>query len=298
MAGPCRTLTGFPGPPAVPGTYPTRPDGRQPPARYAAPVRGEPITDPRLLEGSRPLGRSRVERLFTQPPLFVAMVLTLVTIGLLIDRGVDPASQLVLGAVVWAVLLVSLRYLSPIERARTSIVVIVATCAEIIGSVIWGVYTYRLGNLPMFVPPGHGLVYLTGLRITQLSWVRAHSRAFIGATLTFLVTWALLGLFVLERRDLAGALGAAVLVGFVLRGRAPLLYCGVFAVVAYLELYGTAVGTWTWAAEIPGTGIPDGNPPSGVAAGYVFFDIAALALAPWLLATARRLGRSPRMADA
>jgi hypothetical protein len=261
-------------------------------------VRSEPITDPPPTVGARPLERTPLERLFTDPPLYVAMTLTLVTVGFLIDRGVDVTGQLVLGAVVWVALLLSLRYLSPIERARTSVVVVVATCAEIVGSVIWGVYTYRLGNLPMFVPPGHGLVYLTGLRITQLGWVRAHARAFMAASMSFLIAWALLGLVVLERRDVAGALCAAVLVLFVLRGRAPLLYCGVFVVVAYLELYGTALGTWSWAAEIPGTGIPDGNPPSGVAAGYVFFDIAALALAPWLLALVRRLGRSPSVADA
>ena len=58
------------------------------------------------------------------------------------------------------------------ERAQTSVVVVVATCAEMIGSVIWGVYTYRLGNLPLFVPPGHGLVYLTGLRLSQTRWFR------------------------------------------------------------------------------------------------------------------------------
>ena len=38
----------------------------------------------------------------------------------------------------------------------------VATCAEVVGSIIWGVYTYRLENLPSFVPPCHGLVYLAG----------------------------------------------------------------------------------------------------------------------------------------
>jgi hypothetical protein len=30
--------------------------------------------------------------------------------------------------------------------------------------------------------------------------------------------------------------------------------------------------------------VPQGNPPSGVASGYVWFDIVALALAPRLLA--------------
>ena len=47
-------------------------------------------------------------------------------------------------------------------RAQALVVVVVATCAEFIGSIVWGVYTYRLENLPSFVPPAHGLVYLAG----------------------------------------------------------------------------------------------------------------------------------------
>ena len=35
---------------------------------------------------------------------------------------------------------------------------------------------------------------------------------------------------------------------------------------------------------IPGTEVTNGNPPSGVASGYVWFDIVALALAPRVLA--------------
>ncbi len=54
-----------------------------------------------------------------------------------------------------------------------------------------------------------------------------------------------------------------------------------FLVVASLELYGTAIGTWRWARELPGLGIPDGNPPSGVACGYVWFDVMALLVAPY-----------------
>jgi hypothetical protein len=62
----------------------------------------------------------------------------------------------------------------------------------------------------------------------------------------------------------------------------------VFLVVAALELYGTAIGTWQWAAHLPGLGVPDGNPPSGVASGYVWFDVMALLFAPRLLALTRR----------
>jgi hypothetical protein len=70
----------------------------------------------------------------------------------------------------------------------------------------------------------------------------------------------------------------------------------VFLVVAALELYGTAIGTWRWARELPGLGIPDGNPPSGVASGYVWFDVMAMLVAPALvsLVNGLRTASTPR----
>ena len=50
-------------------------------------------------------------------------------------------------------------------------------------------------------------------------------------------------------------------------------------------------------------GIPDGNPPSGIAGVYVMFDIAALAMAPAVLAATAiprswfRRGRSAGIQD-
>jgi hypothetical protein len=86
----------------------------------------------------------------------------------------------------------------------------------------------------------------------------------------------------------AGAVGAATFAVFLIRGRAPTVYAGVFVAVATLEIYGTAIGTWRWKPEIPGLGVPDGNPPSGAVSGYVLFDICALAFAPALLALCAR----------
>ena len=82
------------------------------------------------------------------------------------------------------------------------------------------------------------------------------------------------------RRDVAGALGVPLLLLFLWRSRSRAVYASVFLVVAGLELYGTAIGTWRWAKTLPGLGIPDGNPPSGVASGYVWFDVMALLIAP------------------
>ena len=54
----------------------------------------------------------------------------------------------------------------------------------------------------------------------------------------------MLGLTVLPRRDVAGALGVPLLLLFLWRSRNRAIYAGVFLVVAALELYGTAIGTW------------------------------------------------------
>ncbi len=235
-----------------------------------------------------------VERIVRSPGRFCVATLAITTLGLALDRYADLGLQIVLGLCTWGFLAIAFAYLTPMERAQTSVVVVVATMAEVIGSILWGIYEYRLGNLPLFVPPGHGLVYLTGLRLSQTRWAAARPRAFVGLAIAAVSGWALLGLVALDRADVAGAVGAAVLVVFLLRGRAPAVYAGVFFAVAYLEIYGTAIGTWTWAEEIPGIGVPDGNPPSGAASGYVFFDIAALYLAPMVLAgvvaARRRLG--------
>jgi hypothetical protein len=154
------------------------------------------------------------------------------------------------------------------------------------GSLIWGVYRYRLGNLPLFVPPGHGIIYLTGLSLALA--LRRHSRLLVATAATSAAAWGILGLTVLPRRDVAGAFGIPLLLFFLWRGRNRAIYAGVFLVVMSLELYGTAIGTWRWAKELPGTGIPDGNPPSGVASGYVWFDVMALGTAPLALALIRK----------
>jgi hypothetical protein len=195
----------------------------------------------------------------------------------------------VLGGVTWIVLVLAARSLPSERRAQVAVVICAATLAEVTGSIVWGVYSYRLHNLPTFVPPAHGLVFMAGLALSDA--LRRRARALVWVAAAGAATWGLLGLTILPRTDAAGALGVPLLLAFLWRSRARAAYAGVFLVVAGLELYGTAIGTWRWAAELPGLGIPDGNPPSGVASGYVWFDVMALLLAPRLLRFAA--GRRP-----
>jgi hypothetical protein len=209
-----------------------------------------------------------------------------------VDRSVDLRGQLVLGGVTWIVLVFAARPLPAERRAQVAVVICAATLAELTGSIIWGVYSYRLHNLPTFVPPAHGLVFMAGLALSDA--IRRRARVLVWVAAAGAATWGLLGLTVLPRTDAAGALGVPLLLAFLWRSRARTAYAGVFLVVAGLELYGTAIGTWRWAAELPGLGIPDGNPPSGVASGYVWFDVMALLLAPRLLRLAARRRRPER----
>jgi hypothetical protein len=207
------------------------------------------------------------------------------------DHFAGRGGQLALGLVAFAVLAAVCRPLSAERRAQVAVVVGVATCFEALGSIVWGVYRYRLGNLPLFVPPAHGLVYLTGLQVSRLELVRRHERAFVRLILVLGLAWAGIGLSgVLGRVDAIGAFGVLVFSTYLFVGPAPTVYGGVFLAVGGLELYGTAIGTWSWAAVVPGLGLPDGNPPAGAASGYVLFDIAAVALAPLLVAAFRRRG--------
>jgi len=193
-----------------------------------------------------------------------------------------------------AVLLAALTRVSPERRAQALGVVAFATVGEAVGSLLWGVYRYRLHNLPLFVPPAHGIVYLSGLALAVA--MARHARVLVATAATAAATWGVLGLTVLPRRDVAGAIGVPILLLFLWRSRNRAIYAGVFLVVASLELYGTAIGTWRWARHLPGSGLPDGNPPSGVASGYVWFDVMALVTAPVALAFVRkrRAGRTRR----
>jgi hypothetical protein len=215
----------------------------------------------------------------TVPRWYAAAGPAYLAVLLAIDTQVGLNVQLVLGAVTWLVLLAAIWPLVTIMRAQVIGVILFATVAEVIGSLIWGVYRYRLHNLPLFIPPAHGLVYLSGVALAAV----IPARPLVAVAAVGSIGWGLAGITVLPRLDVAGALCVPLLIAFLWRSRFRTAYAGVFVVVAALELYGTSIGVWRWASALPGLGIAQGNPPSGVASGYVWFDVMALLIAPWLV---------------
>lgn len=204
---------------------------------------------------------------------------------LLADRGATLAGQWLLGLGTWVLLLVLLRRETPVVRAQTAVVVAFATAVEYTFSPLLHVYVYRLGNVPAFVPPGHGLVYLAALALGRSALLRRNARPAVAVTVLVGGLYALWGLSPLAPRpDVLGAFWFLCLLGFLRFGASRLLYVGAFVVVTYLELLGTHLGAWAWQAHDPTGIVSMGNPPSGAAGGYGWFDLVAVTVAPLVLA--------------
>jgi hypothetical protein len=227
-----------------------------------------------------------------RPSATLFVVTASIALVLFVDQHVGHRGQLALGIATAGVLAVLLALHPKTVRLQTLAVVGIATLGEVVGSLVWGLYHYRLDNLPAFVPPGHGLVYLGGLSLAAL--LARRSRALLVVAGTSAAIWGVAGVTVLPAPDASGTMGCAFLIGVLLLARRP-VYAGVFMVVMALELYGTALGTWTWESSVPGLALSQGNPPSGVASGYVVFDVLALAVVAWFGASQAR--RGSRSAD-
>jgi hypothetical protein len=206
------------------------------------------------------------------------------------------AVQLGLGALTLALLLLLSRQLTVRERRRMGICVVFSTCMELFATRIWGLYRYRMGHIPLFVPPGHGVIY-TFSALTVRSPLRAAQRRWVCrlALLTALA-WAALGLTLLARLegrpDLHGLTYLPFFAGFVARSPRALGFAVTFFIASFVEIVGTQMGNWSWSPLMPLLALPSGDPPSVVAGGYCFFALIAEEIEQ------RLPGRGPRRVSA
>ena len=206
--------------------------------------------------------------------------------------------QHLLGVLTFAFLFLATRFSSLAERRQVWLMVGIASCVEVFCSVIWGLYSYRWGNVPLFVPPGHGLLYLFALRAARTPLMVNHGMSARRAALACATLWAIGGLTIgplfAGRVDALGALLLPIFV-WLMRKPTAMVYAASFFITAELELLGTGFGNWAWAAAAPVTHLPAGNPPSVIAGGYCILDAAASRAASLLPATgvfSRWLSRS------
>ena len=101
--------------------------------------------------------------------------------GLAFDQLVDFWGQTLTNVGIWAALLYWLRGARPDDQMALAVCILYATLGEIFLSLVWGLYEYRLANVPLFVPPGHALLFMLGRILAEragqwIEWFVAASR--------------------------------------------------------------------------------------------------------------------------
>lgn len=212
-----------------------------------------------------------------------------VAISLVIDASGSVEQQNSMGIIAWVFLLTLLFGENKEVRTQVIIAVAFATLGEHFASIYMEGYTYRFGNVPAYVPPGHGMVYLTAVALARSGFFLRYAREIATFVVVVCGVWSAWGISSYpEQGDQVGALLFCVFLIYLFKGRSPMVYLAAFFITTWLELIGTAAGTWKWAAIEPVLGLSQGNPPSGVAAWYCLVDAVAIGGAPLILNALRK----------
>ena len=199
-----------------------------------------------------------------------------IAIGLWLDAGAPLERQRWIGAATWAFLIAALWRERPLQRAQVLVALALATLGEYALSPGLGLYVYRLRDVPSFVPPGHGLVYLAALNLGRSVLDGDAGRRVMQGTMAGLAAWSVWGVTLAPRPDLLGFVLFAAFAGFIWKGGSPRVYIACALLTTWLELIGTSFGDWAWATSAGPFTI--GNPPSGIPGGYCVVDVVALSL--------------------
>jgi len=215
--------------------------------------------------------------LVAHPRWWFAAVFVAIPVAFVVDGALDARTQWILAALAWWTLIGAISVLTPAERAQTLLLVALATAAELTFSLVLDWYAYRLDNVPPWIPPAHGIVFVTALLWSQDPLAVRHQAAVRVVVTAAAVTYGALALVLAD--DVGGALGVGLLLLWLWavgaeRGR---FYAMMWLVVCYLEACGVLIGTWAWAPTVPLIGVSEANPPSGIVGVYGFFDLIALA---------------------
>ncbi len=207
-----------------------------------------------------------------------------VAVSLVIDAHANVIIQNLLGIIAWVFLIGLLVGENKEIRIQVVIAVAFATAGEHFASVYMGGYTYRFENVPLYIPPGHGMVYLTAVALARSGFFLKYARKIAAFVVLVCGIWSLWGVSgIPEQGDQVGAILFCVFLIYLFKGRSPMVYLAAFFITTWLELIGTAAGTWYWAKLEPIFNLSQGNPPSGVAAWYCLVDAVAIGGAPLVL---------------
>ena len=194
------------------------------------------------------------------------LIVATIALGLVVDRHGGAHGQLAVNLLAWALLARLWSVSAPVQRPALLVCLAYATAGEVFLSLVWGLYDYRLGNIPLFVPPGHVLLFYLG---TQLAARVEDGAEWWIAALALPVVAA----FAWTGRDTLGPLLYALFLACLFLSRSRKLYATMLVLSLAMELWGTWLGNWTWRSEVPWLGLVTDNPPLAAGAFYAALDL-------------------------
>ena len=135
-------------------------------------------------------------------------------------------------------------------------------------------YTYRLENVPLYVPLGHAALYGRIFMFSKAPIVRKYHKKIerlFGICIGIFAT-----VYLIFFTDVFGFVMTICM--FLLLWKRPkdkLFFFSMYILVAILEIGGTAFGCWKWPSTAFDvfTFLPSNNPPSGISLFYFLLDI-------------------------
>ena len=152
------------------------------------------------------------------------------------------------------------------ERIEMITVLAFATPMELFFSEVWLIYEYQRGLMPFFVPVGHWFLFDAGRRISAYLPVKK-------AMISLLPFIPLVAYGVWTGGDTSGVILLMLVLVFTKWGPQPALYATMAWAALLMELWGTYLANWTWASDVPWTGLTAWNPPLLVGAFYCLGDL-------------------------
>ncbi len=206
----------------------------------------------------------------------VPLVLVTLAVGIALDASGAGWAQPVVSAATWAVLGWIMWHAAPRERRELTACVALATLGELFLKDVWGLYEYRLLNLPLFIPPGHAIVYAAALRMSRAApdWLPSAVVVLFGVYVAF-AAW--------HGFDTFGAAWFIAFVAYVRLSANPRLCATLFVFALAIEWYGTSLAGWRYFTVEPWFGLTTTNPTVWIGAVYCTLESlvrAAVAVCP------------------
>jgi uncharacterized membrane protein YeaQ/YmgE (transglycosylase-associated protein family) len=151
---------------------------------------------------------------------------------------------------------------------------ILGLIGEQILSIVLNMWTYRLGNMPLYAPLGHAAIYGRTFAFSKAGIVQQNKESIVKLMSIFIILYALAFLFLFN--DIFGfVMTIAIFLLLIKRPNDRVFFLTMYIVVIGVEIAGTAFGCWYWpeTAFNVFSFLPSHNPPSGISLFYFLLDI-------------------------